>query len=505
MKRNCLFCFFMFYIFFISGCPLTAWAVDLPTLPPIKSLYETECARCHGADRLGGRGPALLPENLQRLKRADALTVIRQGRPATQMPAFAQLSDTQINELVDYIYTPMVPAPTWDEAAIKASYRQDQVFLPEQKPVYSGDPLNLFVVVETGDSHISVVDGDQMAVLKRFPTRFALHGGAKFSPDGRRVYLASRDGWINSYDLYTLQPLAEIRAGINTRNLALSGDGRFILVGNYWPHTLVILDAEDLHLIRVIPVHSATGQSSRVSAVYQAAPRQRFIIALKDVPEAWELDYTQADFPIRRMALTAIMDDFLFDADYRYMLGTDRPQKQGQVLDLNQGQVIAALPLPGMPHLGSGITWDYQGKPVLATPNLEQPQITIIEMNTWQVLKQIPTLGPGFFLRSHENTPYAWADIFTGPHKDTLQMIDKQSLQVVKNLQPAPGKTLSHIEMSRHGDYAWISLAEPLTSGGAILIYDAKTLTEVKRLPMNKPAGKYNVYNKITRSRGTSH
>jgi hypothetical protein len=27
----------------------------------------------------------------------------------------------------------------------------------------------------------------------------------------------------------------------------------------------------------------------------------------------------------------------------------------------------------------------------------------------------------------------------------------------------------------------------------------------VKRLPMNKPSGKYNVYNKITRSAGTSH
>jgi len=27
----------------------------------------------------------------------------------------------------------------------------------------------------------------------------------------------------------------------------------------------------------------------------------------------------------------------------------------------------------------------------------------------------------------------------------------------------------------------------------------------VKRLPMDKPSGKYNVWNKISRSRGTSH
>jgi len=36
-------------------------------------------------------------------------------------------------------------------------------------------------------------------------------------------------------------------------------------------------------------------------------------------------------------------------------------------------------------------------------------------------------------------------------------------------------------------------------------VFDAATLREVKRIPMRKPVGKYNVYNKITRSSGTSH
>jgi hypothetical protein len=40
---------------------------------------------------------------------------------------------------------------------------------------------------------------------------------------------------------------------------------------------------------------------------------------------------------------------------------------------------------------------------------------------------------------------------------------------------------------------------------GAIVVYDAATLQEVKRIPMDKPIGKYNVFNKITRSAGTSH
>jgi len=40
---------------------------------------------------------------------------------------------------------------------------------------------------------------------------------------------------------------------------------------------------------------------------------------------------------------------------------------------------------------------------------------------------------------------------------------------------------------------------------GAVIVYDAETLTEMTRLPMRKPSGKYNVWNKITFAEGTSH
>ena len=39
----------------------------------------------------------------------------------------------------------------------------------------------------------------------------------------------------------------------------------------------------------------------------------------------------------------------------------------------------------------------------------------------------------------------------------------------------------------------------------AVIVYDARTLEEVKRLPMKKPSGKYNVWNKISFEAGTSH
>ena len=139
---------------------------------------------------------------------------------------------------------------------------------------------------------------------------------------------------------------------------------------------------------------------------------------------------------------------------------------------------------------------------MLATPNLKDPQVTVIDMTTWKTLAQIPTAGPGFFMRSHEATPYAWVDAFNSPSKDTLQVIDKRTLEVVATFKPAPGRTVAHVEFTRDGRYALASLWE---DDGAIIVYDAATLREVKRIPMAKPSGKYNVYNKTTRSSGTSH
>ena len=469
-----------------------------------QALYRTHCAACHGEDRLGRSGPALLPHSLGRLKRDQARSVVRGGRPATQMPGFGRLLDEgQIKALVELIYRPPATPVVWGRAQIGRSHRvfQDPARALD-RPVFDADPLNLFLVVEKGDHHITVLDGDRLEPIHRFPTHYALHGGPKYSPDGRHVYLASRDGWISKFDLYGLRAVAETRAGINTRNLAISDDGRYVLVGNTLPHSLVLLDARDLSLLRLIPAADSQGDSSRVSAVYQAAPRHSFIIALKDLPQVWEMDYRTGGFPIRRIPVGRVLDDFFFDPDYRYLIGAERASQQGLVLDLDRGEVIAALDLPGMPHLGSGITWDYQGHTVMATPDLKEPAVTVIDMQDWRVIRRIPTLGPGFFMRSHERTPYAWVDVFFGPHRDAMHVIDKRSLEIVKTLYPEPGKTSAHVEFTRDGRYALVSIWE---QDGAVVVYDANTLEEVKRLPMRKPSGKYNVYNKIHLSRGTSH
>jgi mono/diheme cytochrome c family protein len=494
------------------------------------ALYQKHCASCHGAERFGAMGPALLPESLERLRRPEALKVIGQGRVATQMVGFAgTLGGDEIAALAQYIYSPVAPAPRWAEADIRASRVADAAArdLPH-KPKWAADPMNLFVVVEAGDHHVSLVDGDRFVPIHRFQSRFALHGGPKFSLDGRFVFFGSRDGWITKYDLWNLTVVAEVRAGLNMRNVAVSGDGRWVMAANYLPHTLALFDAE-LNLVKTFAAATLDGKSSsRVSAVYDAAPRKSFIVALKDIPELWEISYDPNAAPIydgyvhdykmgegiakpglhgiRRTLLDEPLDDFFFDQGYRHALGATRAKADGQpsaqVVNLDIRRKIAELPIAGMPHLGSGITFAWQGTTVLVSPNLKDGALDVIDMNTWKAVRSIRTPGPGFFVRSHEASRHAWADSMMSPTaKDTLTIFDKATLEPVAQVRE-PGKTLAHIEFTKDGRYALASLWE---MDGALIVYDAASFKEVKRLPMKKPVGKYNVWNKISRSEGTSH
>ncbi|MBI5163845.1 MAG: c-type cytochrome [Magnetospirillum sp.] len=495
--------------------------------PDPARLFAEHCAACHGADRLGAIGPALLSENLGRLKPAEAEQVIANGRPATQMEGLKEvLSPAEIKALAAYVFTPLPAVPRWGMAEIAASrlVHVDQATLPA-KPPFAADPLNLFTVVETGDHAITILDGDAMAPLYRLPTRFALHGGAKYSPDGRFVYLASRDGWVQKIDMWTGTLLAEVRVGINTRNVAVSHDGRFLMVGNVLPHTLVALDADDLKPLQVIPVQG-DGKSSRVSAVYTAPPRSSFVVALKDIQELWEIPYaddagpvlnglvhsyekgleegdsTGGRFQALRIRTEDFLDDFFFDPGYERAMGASRDGKRGIVVDLDIKRTWARLDLPGMPHLGSGIVFRKDGRLMMATPHLKEAVVSVIDMESWQTVKRIPTLGPGFFMRGHEKSPYAWVDVSLGKDKDAMQVIDTRTLEIVATLRPAPGKTTRHVEFDRTGTKVLLSVSE---KDGELLVLDAASFAVLKRLPMKLPVGKYNVYNKITYSAGTSH
>ncbi|RPH62865.1 MAG: cytochrome C oxidase Cbb3 [Burkholderiales bacterium] len=421
--------------------------------------------------------------------------------------------------------TPVAAQPVWGEAEIRASRTVHRTDLPARPAAAFGgvDMLNLFIVVEAGDHHVTVLDGDRFEPIHRFPSGRALHGGPKFTPDGRFAFFGSRDGWIGKFDLWNLMLVAEVRAGVDTSNIAVSADGGHVAVANCLPHTLVLLDA-DLNPLKVHPVRDKEGRkSSRVAAVYDAGPRQSFVAVLGDVPEVWEISYDPKadDVPIgvihdfhyregafirgylnpRRSTLPAPLGGFSFTPDHSELLGGTREAGRGLVVNLDVRKKIADLDISGIAHPGAGISWDWNGRRVMASPERGRGAISVIDLGNWRTLKRIPTPGPGFFVQSHDATPYAWADSAMSGAGDTLLVIDKRTLERVAEVTPAPGRTLVHVEFTRDGKYALASLRERRAEGGAVVVLDAATFAEVKRIPMDKPVGKFNLYNRIARSK----
>jgi Cytochrome D1 heme domain len=322
--------------------------------------------------------------------------------------------------------------------SLRAGLLAASLAAPAAAPVFDADPLNLFLVVETDDHHVSVLDGDAFEAIARFPTPYAVHGGPKFSPDGRFVFIMSRDGWVQKYDLWSLEEIGRIRAGINSRNIAISKDGRWLAVANYLPRTLTILSTDDLSVARIFEVAAKDGTPSRVSAVYQAPTRDSFVLALKDVPAIWEiatdpnaepvyegfvyshekgmveaLASSEGVFALRRIEVAEPIDDFFFDPSYRNLIGATRDGARGVVVNLDVRREIAELPLPGMPHLGSGVTWEWHGRRVMATPHLGEPRLSVIALDDWTLVREIETAGPASFC-AHEESPYLWPTCFSG-------------------------------------------------------------------------------------------
>ena len=168
-------------------------------------------------------------------------------------------------------------------------------------------------------------------------------------------------------------------------------------------------------------------------------------------------------------------------------MGASRKGADGQVIDLVIGQKVADLDLPGMPHLGSGITWKWGDTTVMATPHLKDGTISVIDMTSWETIRRDQDRGgPAFSCAAMKTRNMSGADVFFGPNKDAMHVIDKQSLEIVKTLRPEPGATVAHVEFTKDGRHALVSIWE---DDGAVIVYDAETLEELRRLPMSQAFG----------------
>jgi DNA-binding beta-propeller fold protein YncE/cytochrome c553 len=452
---------------FATAEPLTA-----------QDVYRRYCAICHGAKRYGDYAPPLIPEFLKRQKDHVLKRVIAKGLPSTQMPPFEQmLTDEEINSVITYIRQPAHNVK-WTEADIKKS----RVLFP---PKTSQIPVSLerekvILVVERGTRQIVVFNGQTMKELDRYDVG-KIHGGPKFDGKYEHVYVVTRDGLLTGYNLKKGFLTVKGNIAVNTRNIAVSPDGKFLAVANLLPQNLTVFDPK-LNVLRVFPL------PGKPSGVYQLPRSNSFILALRDTPKLYLLEYPQ--LKLKEITLKYPFEDFMFVPGENKLFASSRKHRSIYLYNLDSLTLEKTLSIDGFPHLFSATFFKEKGKLFAALNHMHLPQLSIIDMQNLTIEKKIKLKGAGYFVRTHPQSPYLWVDTNT----EEIQLIEKKSLRLLKRtIHPVKGKKAMHIEFDYSGKQALISVWD---KEGYVVIYDSRTLKETKRIPFDMPIGKYNAFNK---------
>jgi nitrite reductase (NO-forming)/hydroxylamine reductase len=470
---------------------------------PVSAYYLDSCSGCHGVDRRGATGPALLP---QRLSQPDEyyFDVINNGKPGTVMPPWGtMISEEEIASLISFIRSEAEAGSLeWSRSDIETSLEVlvDEAELPSD-PTHNGALGNLMLVTERENRGIAVIDGDTHTLLEKIPASYRAHGYT-FSPtEDRWAYNMGRDGWVFKIDLYSLQPVRKVRVGIDSRALAISDDGRHLIAGNYVPATAVILDAGTLEPIQVIQTKGANPEGemvdSRVATILDTAPDlvgPYFLVALKEAGQVWRIDWSQPGYPVEKLeGVGHILHDGFLSPDNRTFYLAAQTDNWMAAIDVESMAVHAEITTGDIPHPGSGAFWESGESVFAATTHAGEGKIAIWDLSSNEVVAELETPGPGLFIRSHEESPYVWADSVFAEEPHAIVVFEKSPPFNIVAVIDDGVRTL-HPEFTADGSAVYISDWD----GNVVRVYDAHTLEKIKEIQgVNTPTGIFNTVRRL--------
>ncbi len=464
----------------------------------VQAAFRDSCSGCHGSKREGATGPALIPD---RLTANDDyyFDIIKNGKPGTVMPPWgaAGMSDEEIWALVGYIHSePAAEAVKWemDQIAASGTVLVDEATLPGA-PTHDGNLDNLMLVTEREAESIAVFDGDTHRLLGHIEASYRAHGYAFDPTSGRWAYNVGRDGWLFKIDLYTLQAVTKVRVGLDSRGLAISDDGQYVIVGNYIPNSAVILEAKTLEPLKVITTEGNNPQGefvqSRVCITSDVSPDKAgpyFILALKEAGQIWRIDWSKPDFPIDKVeGVGNILHDGFLSPDNKFFYIASQKDNWMAVIDVQAWELVNKIPTGETPHPGSGAAWEANGTVYGATVHAGEGKITVWDLSNNEIVAEIPTTGPGLFIRSHHDSPYVWADTMFADPANHIYVFDGETFEVVEVIDE--GVQPLHPEFTHDGKYVYVADWQ----GNVVRVYDAETFDKVAEVGgVTTPTGIFN-------------
>ncbi len=498
-----------------------------------KTLYFQRCAGCHGVLRKGATGKNLEPKNTRKLGTKKLVRIITEGTDGGMNPFSDIFSKDEITLLAKYIQLEPPKPPEMSLAMMKKATKVlvDPKDYPD-KPLHGRNWENFFLVIERDVGKIAVVDGDKHEIVAHLPTGYAVHvlkatehhkyekpvGGTP----GRFWYIMGRDGKMSKVDLFQKPEkmlVAYTKIGYDARDVTVSGDGKYVLGGAYWPPHFVIADAVTMEPLKVISTRGVNVdgdyvEESRVAAVYTTPNQSSFLVAAKELGQMWQVGYKDLkNLKIVEMDTAKYLHDGFFDPTGRYFQIAANASNKMVVVDSEKWKLAAIIPVGKKPHPGPGANWvDPKCGPVGGTGYLGEGKITTWGNDpaghpdqAWKVCYNVTLDGPGVFIRTHPKSPYVFMDQTKSPDEEVRQAIQVLDKKTRKLLDPIvvtdkPGYAAVHIEFNADGSEFWVSVwnrKTPKKPDGEIVVYDTKTLKEKKRIKgLYTPTGKFNVYNR---------
>ena len=351
---------------------------------------------------------------------------------------------------------------------------------------------DLGVVIERASGTVQIVETTGQSTLAQVNGLGDLsHASVVFSRDQRYAYVFGRDGGLTKIDLLSQKIDNRILQSGNSIGGAISQDGRLVAVSNYTPGGVKVFDADSLALVADIPARYGEGdlQSKVVGLV--DAPGQKFVFSLYDAGEIWLADFSKQKPAISRYKNIGKQPyDGLITPDGRYyiagLFGEDglalldlwHPEDGVKKILSNYGRGSEKMPVYKMPHLeGWAMTDEYAFLPAVG-----RNEVLMVDRRNWQQLASIPVHGQPVFVMARPDGRQVWVNC-AFPNYDTVQVIDSETLQIIKSLKP--GKAVLHMEFTPRGEHVWISARD----ADKVVIYDTESLQSLEELPMKKPSG----------------
>ncbi|OGQ20636.1 MAG: protein nirF [Deltaproteobacteria bacterium RBG_16_71_12] len=362
---------------------------------------------------------------------------------------------------------------------------------PRSAPATLRGTGDLGLIVERAAGRVLVVEHSGMTTLATVEGLGDLsHASVVFSRDGRFGYVFGRDGGLSKVDLLEGRVVARIVQAGNSIGGAISQDGALVAVSNYEPGGVKVFRASDLSFVADIPALDAEGKPSKVVGLVDL-PGQRFAFSLFEAGEVWVADLSGPTLALQKFPAAGREPyDGLVTGDGRFYVAglfgedgvavVDLWHPEGGVTKvlpgLSQGE--AKLPVYKMPHLEG---WAVSSG-LMFVPGVGRHEVWAVRVDGWQVVKRIPVHGQPVFAVANPAGRQVWVN-FALPDNDTVQVIDVDTLEIVRTL--TPGKGVLHLEFTPRGDAVWLSVRDL----DKVEVYSTRTFESLCALPADKPSG----------------